>query len=407
MINKILEKRREKLGEQIQDNEIAIIQGAVIPDYQRYFLQDNNFYYFTDLELPDSILLLYKVSGKMVCKIFIERSIPELVVWEGEKVSRTETEKISGIKNVHFLDELNWHLSNVLHGTKKCWMNIKLPNLKSPLKKQHKLMQTIKEKFPAIEFEDIGGLVKVLRGVKDRYELTRMKQAIEHTGNGIRQIMQKAKAGMKEYELEAILVYESMKQGNRHMGFKPIIAAGKNAATLHYVKNNSKINKNDLILLDVGALYKNYNADISRTFPVAGKFTRRQEAVYEEVLQINKTIIKMVKPGISLAQLNDTTIKLITESLFKLKLIKKKEEYRKYYMHGVSHHLGMDTHDPGDRTTLLEPGNVITVEPGIYISEEKIGVRIEDDILVTKTGYENLSISIPKEIPEILEIVNS
>ncbi|MCK4653865.1 MAG: M24 family metallopeptidase, partial [Candidatus Cloacimonetes bacterium] len=200
---------------------------------------------------------------------------------------------------------------------------------------------------------------------------------------------------------EALLIYEARKNGIKHMAFKPIIASGKNAATLHYEKNNSKIGKNDLVLLDVGASYNNYSADISRTFPVSGKFTKRQKAVYEEVLNINKAIIKMIKPGVSLPDLNKRTIELITEALIRLKLIKDKKDYKKYYMHSVCHHLGMDAHDIGKRDSILKAGNIITVEPGIYIPEEKIGVRIEDDILVTKDGYKNLSENIPKEIKEL------
>jgi len=330
-----------------------------------------------------------------------------MVVWEGAKLSREAAAKISGIDNIHYLDELKWHLSNVLQNTQKCFLNIKISSLESPLKKQHELADDIKRKFPSIGIDDISDLMTPLRSIKDKTELECMKNAIEHTKEGILSIMKQAEPGMMEYELEALLNYEVMRKGNRHMGFKPIIASGKNAATLHYVDNNSKIGKNDLILLDVGALHKNYNADISRTFPVAGKFNRRQTQVYNEVLKINKAIIQKVKPGVSLTALNEATVEMITESLFKLKLISKKEEYRKYYMHSVSHHLGMDTHDVGGRDSVLQVGNVITVEPGIYIPEEKIGVRIEDDILVTKDGYENLSASIPKEIDDIIKVMRS
>ncbi len=173
---------------------------------------------------------------------------------------------------------------------------------------------------------------------------------------------------------------------------------------MHYHQNNSKIGKNDLILLDVGAASNGYSADITRTFPVSGKFTKRQKEVYQEVLNINKAIIEMVKPGISFAELNKQTVELITESLFRLKLIKEKSEYFKYYMHSVGHHLGMAAHDVGPHDTPLEEGNVITVEPGIYIPKEKIGVRIEDDILITKTGFKNLSSRIPKEVEELEKI---
>ncbi|MCD6102248.1 MAG: Xaa-Pro dipeptidase, partial [Candidatus Cloacimonetes bacterium] len=240
---------------------------------------------------------------------------------------------------------------------------------------------------------------------------------------GIRSILEHAKPGMMEYELEAYFKFECIKRGEKKLAFSPIVASGKNATILHYEKNNSKIEKNDLVLLDVGAKYQEYNADISRTFPASGKFNKRQKEVYNEVLQIQKKIINSVKPGITIKELQTKTIELITEALFRLKLITKKskvspppspdisgaatddsEEYKKYYMHGVSHHLGLDTHDLSDREEKLQVGNVITVEPGIYIKEEKIGVRIEDDVLVTKNGCEVLSSKIPKEIEEIERI---
>jgi Xaa-Pro aminopeptidase len=240
-----------------------------------------------------------------------------------------------------------------------------------------------------------------LRSVKTKWEIEQMQKAIDITGDGIKNIFKKSKIGMMEYELDAILKYEINRNGLKHIGFKSIIASGKNAATLHYEQNDSKIGKDEMALLDVGAACNGYSADISRTFPVSGKFTKRQKEVYSEVLAINKKIIKMVKPGIGMKELNEKTVELIQKSLIKLKLIKDKKDYRKYYMHSIGHHLGMDTHDLGARDSVLEVGNVITIEPGIYIPEEKIGVRIEDDILVTKTGYKNLSENIPKEINEL------
>ncbi len=401
-----LENRRKKLGEQLKNNDLVIIYAASASNYPRYFLQDNNFLYFTDLEIPDAVIMFYKQHDKTTCKLFIERGIPELVVWEGAKLSMDEAKKKSGIGSVHYLDQMEWHLSNTLMGTKNVYMNIKLHSLNSQLKKQHTLSREIKQSYPYINLYDVTELMRPLRSVKDKIEIEKMKTAINHTKEGILAIMQQAEAGMMEYELEALLQYEVMRRGNRHMGFKSIIAAGKNAATLHYSDNNCRIGKNDLILLDVGGAYKNYSADISRTFPVAGNFNHRQAQVYKEVLNINKAIIEEVKPGVSLTMLNEKTVELITESLFRLKLIEDKKEYRKYYMHSVSHHLGMDTHDLGSRDSVLEKGNVITVEPGIYIAEEKIGIRIEDDILVTEKGYENLSHDIPKEIDDLVKVIN-
>jgi len=237
--------------------------------------------------------------------------------------------------------------------------------------------------------------------LKDEIEISYLSNAIEITGIGLNSIFEKAEVGMYEYELEALLQYEMKRRGLPYFGFAPIIASGVNAATLHYKKNNTQIKENELVLCDVGALYNNYSADITRTFPIAKTFDSRQKAVYSEVLNIQKTIISMVKPGVGMADLNKTTCDMIGEACVRLGLIKEPQDYKKYYMHSVGHHLGMDTHDLGTRDSILEKGMVITIEPGIYIPEENIGVRIEDDILVTEDSYKNLSYMIPKEVEEL------
>jgi Xaa-Pro aminopeptidase len=204
-----------------------------------------------------------------------------------------------------------------------------------------------------------------------------------------------------EYELEALLFYHLQKKSVRNWGFAPIIAAGINAATLHYKTNDCQIKESDVVLLDVGASYMNYSADITRCFPVSGKFSPRQKEVYTEVLAIQKEIISMMKPGVGLTQLNEKTAELMGAALVRLGLITNESDYRRYYMHSIGHHLGMDTHDLGARDSVLAVGNVLTVEPGIYIPEENLGIRIEDDILITAEGYCILSQNIPKEIEEI------
>jgi len=401
MDKKLLTKRREKLAKQIKNDEIIILFAASEKHDTGYFQQENNFLYLTGLEVPDAILMIYKGKKKPFFELFIERNIPEMVVWEGEKLLPKNAKEKSGIEKISFLDEFERKIGMYLLNKKKCFINRIHSGLNSPLNKQQIFIKSVRDRFPYLSFEDFTEIIRPLRMVKDKWEIQQIQKAIDITGKGISEISKKAKSGMVEYELEAILNYEIIRSGMRHLGFKSIIASGENAATLHYVHNNSKIGKNDLILMDVGASCNNYSADISRTFPVSGKFTARQKAVYEEVLKVNKKIIEMIKPGVGLKELNDKTVELIKTALIKLKLIKDKKEYKKYYMHSVSHHLGLDTHDVGKRDSVLKTGNVITVEPGIYIPKEKIGVRIEDDILVTKTGYQNLSENIPKEIEDI------
>ncbi len=400
MNSKLLTDRRKGLTKQLKENELVIIFAASISKYPRNFLQDKNFKYLSGLDVPDAILVISK-QKKPVMEIFIERGIPEMEVWEGKKLTKEKATKVSGIERISFLDEFERKIGFYMASSSKVYTNLGYNNIDKPLNKAQSFISKVKQHFPQITATDITKLMVPLRSVKTKWEIEQMQKAIDVTGNGIINIIKESKIGMMEYELDAILKYEINRGGFKHIGFKSIVAAGKNAATLHYDQNNSKIGKDEMVLLDVGAAYNGYSADISRTFPVSGKFTKRQKEVYSEVLFINKKIIKMVKPGIGMKELNEKTVELIQKSLIKLKLIKDKKDYRKYYMHSVGHHLGMDTHDLGARDSVLKVGNVITVEPGIYIPEEKIGVRIEDDILVTKTGYKNLSENIPKEINEL------
>jgi len=401
MNEKIFAGRRKKLSRQLKDKETVVIFAASMPIYPRNFLQDNNFLYFTGLEIPDAIFVMRKAKDKILTELFIERGIPEREVWEGKKMTKKEATAISGIDKIFFLDEFERNIGNYLAQSFQLYVNIGFNNIGQPLNKQQIFIEKSKRYFPQLKAMDMTKIIVPLRTVKSKWEIKQMQKAIDVTGTAIKDIYRQAKFGMMEYELEAILHYHILKNGLKHLGFISIIASGKNATTLHYSRNNSKIQKNELVLLDVGAAYNNYSADISRTFPVSGKFSRRQKAVYGEVLNVQDEIIEMVKPGIGLTDLNRRTNELISEALLRLKLISDKKDFRKYYMHSVSHHLGMDTHDVGSRDSVLEVGNVITVEPGIYIPEEGIGVRIEDDILVTKDGFEILSKNIPKKIEDL------
>ena len=397
----ILRQRRDKLIEQWNDNEVGIIFAANEPTYPRYFKQDNNFLYFTGLNVPKAVLMLGKIKGNAFSKLFIEREIPEMVVWEGHKLSPKEARETSGIEQIAYVDEFYRAASITLYSTERCYVNMNYTDPDNPLSKGQAFVKGIQPRFPHIQFRDVLPTISPLRAVKDVYEVEQIDKAIDATGAGIEAMMNNAEPGMMEYELEALLHYEVQRRGMPHMGFKSIVASGVNAATLHYGDNNCPIGEDDLILMDVGAGCNNYSADITRTFHVTGNFNQRQKDVYQAVLDVNKAIIEMVKPGLGLADLNRKTIELISEALIRLGLITDKADFRKYYMHSVTHHLGMDTHDIVARDSILEAGNIITVEPGIYIKEEGIGVRIEDDILVTETGYRNLSSHIPKEIADL------
>jgi len=399
----IVSPRREKLFNSLNDQDAVILFAALEAKLQKYN-QDNNFLYLTGLNTPNAIYFGYKGSKANVEYLFIQRSDPEREVWEGKKMSVEEAKEQSGISNVVYLDDFDNLLTNFCPAIIRIFSNIGQQVINAPLSYAMFRLQPVRERYPQIKIHCITEMIAPLRKVKSEWEIMQLQKAIDVTGKGILDILEHAEAGMMEYELEAMLFYRIQKSGLKHWGFAPIIASGINAATLHYEKNECQIGHNDLVLMDVGASYMNYSADISRTFPISGTFSERQREVYAAVLRVQKEIIDMIRPGVGLMDLQTKTRELLTTELIAMKLIEDATELSKYYMHGVSHFLGMDTHDLGGRDAVLEAGNVITVEPGIYIPEERLGVRIEDDVLVTEEGYCVLSQNIPKEISEIEEI---
>ena len=266
----------------------------------------------------------------------------------------------------------------------------------------HTLAATLQSKYPAVAIEDINGDMAAMRAVKDEKELAFMRQAQEHTRIAIEEMLRYAKPGMNERELEGAFDFALMKQGVRDHAFHSIFAGGKRATTLHYGENDQIVNDGEMVLIDLGSAYGNYCADISRTFPVNGKFTDRQKELYNAVLEAQKIVIAAAKPGLTTRQLNQMVIDYYETRLDDLGLRKDGKGVRDYYYHGVSHSLGLDTHDIFSQALAeLKPGVVITVEPGLYIEEEGIGVRIENDILITEDGCIDLSVAIPRTVEEI------
>ncbi len=399
-------RRREKLNGILDNNSMILLFASI--DEHISFVQNKNFFYFTGLEIPEAILCIIKRDGKISASLFIERSIPERIVWDGEKMNKDTAMELSGIAKIFYLDELERVLLGELFDLHTMFIEIQSLQTDQPLTRSLHYAELLRLRYPQIKIESLRNIMGQLRLVKEESEIKEMKRAIEVTGHGLKRVFQEARAGMYEYQLEAMLNYELYDNGLRNWGFKPIIAGGGNAVTLHYSQNNQKISRGSLVLVDVGALCNNYSADITRTFPIGPVFTKRQKEIYQAVLDAQESVINIIEPGLTIKELNNKTVELLTESLLKLKVITKKEDYKKYYMHGVSHFLGMAAHDVnlyfGD--SILEPGNVITVEPGLYIPEERIGVRIEDDVLVTEHGYEVLSRNIPKQVKE-LEAIRS
>lgn len=401
-------KNRCKVLDKIKDNSILILFAGKAPkksaDENYPFTVNRNFYYLTGIEEEKHILVLSKINGISKEYIFIKEVDEVLEKWEGKTIRREEVYPLCGIEEVKYLGAFNNFIEKLLLTNEKI-------NLYLDLEEEnysHKYIREIKDKYHNIRINNCHKIIGNLRLIKTEEEINRIRKAIEITIEGLETLMKNARVGMKEYELEAYFDFVCKKNGVKDFAFKTIAAAGKNATTLHYVSNDSEIKDGDLILFDLGAQYKLYNGDISRTFPVNGKFTERQKEVYEAVLRVNEEIIRQMKPGINFIELNKIAKSLIAKECINLGLIKDEEEVSKYYYHSIGHSLGMDTHDIEleGRNVNFEPGMIYTVEPGIYIEEEGIGIRIEDDILITSSGNEVLTKNMIKSVEDIEKFMN-
>lgn len=403
---------RQKLGEVIPSNSMAIFFAGQAPyksaDETYPFTPNRNFYYLTGIDEEKIIMMIVNINDKISEILFIQESDPVMAKWVGETISEDEAKDVSGIEDIRFLKDFEstvasyfdrFNMQNVYLDLERQEFNI----MKTP---SQNFAKELVERYPYIRIKNIYHNIALLRNIKREEEIELIKKAIDITYDGIKEMWSNAKPGMKEYEVEAYFNYVLKKNGVKDFAFPTIAATGKNATILHYVDNDTTTEDGDLMLLDLGAQYKYYNGDISRTFPINGKFTERQKEVYNIVLEANEAVMKAVKPGVTTSELQDITKKVLADGCKKIGLIKDDSELDKYYFHSVAHPLGLDTHDVGSRNIELKPGMIITDEPGLYIEEEGIGVRIEDDILVTEDGYVNLSAHIIKSVEDIEEFMS-
>ena len=409
MNKNIYKFNRDNLLDKIKDNSIVILfAGKAIQktgDQTYPFTPNRNFYYLTGIKEEDHILVMTKINGVKSSKLYIKDIDLEMEKWVGKSIRKEEAEEIAAVDEVKFKSQFDGDIHGMI--TMKEEINLYLDLERMSANREgtisHRFANEITTKYPQVRINNVYSKIGELRLKKSQEEVDKIKKASEITKSGIEKLMSEARVGMKEYELEAYFDFNCKVKGATGLAFTTIAAAGENATTLHYVDNNCELKENDLILFDLGAEYNCYNADISRTFPVNGKFTERQKEVYNAVLRVNEEIINLIKPGMKYKDVNEKATELIAEECIKLGLIKDKSEVRKYYYHSIGHSLGMDTHDieTPHRDIIFEPGVVFTVEPGIYIAEEGIGIRIEDDILVTEDGVINLSSDIIKTVEEI------
>lgn len=413
MNKEFFKKNREKLMEKIEDNSVIVLFAGNAPkksgDENYPFTPNRNFYYFTGINEEGPILIISKIKGIISERLFIKEIDEERERWVGKSIRSNESEEISGVKYIDYLGSFYDYLNRVFSETEEInlYLDMERDSFQDLQGISESFSEEVKKRYPFVRIKNIFPKIIPLRMVKSKEEIEEMKKAIEITIKGVESLMKNAKVGMKEYQLEAYYEFVCRSSGIKDYAFKTIAASGKNATILHYVDNNSEIKDGDLILFDLGAQHNYYNADITRTFPVNGVFSERQKEVYNAVLRVNERVIKTIKPGLEYKELNKMATEWIAEECIKLGLIKNKEEVSKYYWHSIGHSLGLDTHDISnkDRNTIFKEGMVWTVEPGIYIEEESIGIRIEDDVLITSDGVQVLTKDMIKTVEDIEEFM--
>lgn len=401
---------RKKIADFIDDKSIIVLFAGEAPfkrgDEKYPFSPDRNFYYSTGLNNQNLIYMGYKINGNFSEKLFLERFDPIQAKWVGAVIEKEEAENISGISNFKYIDEFEADFSNIVFSNRieKVYLDLENRQMKR-YTPAFEFSNKILKNYPYISIINCYNQFAEFRRIKEDFEIQQIKKAIDITKNGILSMMKNTKAGMFEYEIEAYFDFAVKFFGANDFAFKSIAASGKNATVLHYSENNCKTKKDDLILFDVGAQFGYYNGDITRTFPVCGKFTEKQKTIYDIVLRGQKKVIENIMPKVPFKKLNEILKEFYFEELKKIGLIDKNAEIEavsEFYYHSVSHMLGLETHDAGRHNEgLLEKGMVITVEPGLYIEKDSIGIRIEDDVLVTENGCEVLSKDIIKEISDI------
>ena len=392
-------KSRERVANLLPNNSMMILfAGKDIKeseDQSYEFCIDRNFYYLTGVNEQNDIFVMIKDDNSLQNIMFINKYDELFAKWNGRKMFSQEVANLSGISDIRYLEDFKDFL-NENKDKYTLYLDIK-PNLFSePSGEALKLLNELDK-----EALDVHDIIARCRMVKQPEEIEEIKKAISVTNKGIKALMENIKPGLYEYQVESYFDQQIKFNGASGIAFKTIAASGENGCVLHYHSNNTKIKDNCLVLFDLGAEYNLYKSDITRTIPANGKFTERQKVIYNIVLNGQKLVFENIKPGITTIELNKILIDYYKVELKKIGLIENDEDVKKYYFHGVSHHLGLDTHDVCIREEKLQPGCVITVEPGLYIAEEGIGIRIEDDALVTEDGVINLSQEIIKEISDI------
>jgi len=401
-------KNRKKIVSEMADGSVLVLFAGAAPkkigDEYYPYSPPRDFYYCAGLESENIMLLIHKTGGGAEETLFLEKPDDERAKWVGYPLLEADAVKISGVRQCKFLDEFENDILKFLYKKEPVlYLDIESRPFGSPAPAEIVFAEKIRKNCPHVIIKNINPIIAEKRAVKTKDEINFIKKAIGITEEAFLAMMMSAAPGMAEYEIESHFDYTLKKHGVRDRAFATIAASGPNAATLHYSANKRKTADGDLILIDAGAQFGCYSADITRTFPVNGKFTDRQKLLYDIVLEGQQKVIDAIKPGAPFKDLNETLIKHYEKALKKIGLINDKDEVKDYYYHKVSHSLGLETHDTGRSvwSDELKKGMVITVEPGLYVAAEGIGIRIEDDAAVTDKGCEILSKGLIKTTDEI------
>jgi Xaa-Pro aminopeptidase len=418
-------QNRKNLVAQLKPNSVVVVNANdIMPtnsDGTMRFKQNSDLFYLTGVDQEETILLLCPnfPDEKYREVLFVKETSELIAIWEGHKLTKEEGKNVSGIKSVMWLSEFNRFFNTVMlmGGTEFVYLNTN-DHYRASIDvetREARFVTWCKEKFPLHNYQRLAPIMHRLRSIKSSSEIDALQKACDITELGFRRVLKFVKPGVKEYEIEAEWAHEFIRHGSRGFAYEPIIASGANSCVLHYIDNDKACKDGDLLLLDVGAEYGNYNADLTRTIPVNGKFSARQRAIYNAVLRVHRFAYTLLKEGVLYYEYHKEIQRFMADQLVELKLISKSDQadeqqrtkaVMKYFMHGTGHQLGLDVHDVGSMYHAMQVGQVWTVEPGIYIPAEGLGVRIENNVVIEKNGVRDLMKNVPIEIEEIESIMN-
>jgi Xaa-Pro aminopeptidase len=421
--NLLFSENRERFIKLLKNNSLAIFQANdEFPrsgDQNFLFKQNPDLFYLSGIDQEQTILLLYPACPNPLYRevLFLRQTNDHIKVWEGYKYTKEQARAASGITSIYWLEDFQNILHSIIHYADHIYLNTNENDryAHTVAYRDIRFIEEMKSKYPLHKYERAAPLMRELRAIKSNIEVELTQVACNITRDAFVRVLKFVKPGVMEYEIEAEIIHEFIRQRGTGHAYSPIIASGNNANILHYNDNNQECRDGELILFDFGAEYANYNADMSRTIPVNGRFTPRQKEVYKAVHHVMNEAKKLIVDGANWNTYHEQVGEIMTEQLINLKLLSTEEvrnqnpaapAYKKYFMHGTSHHLGIDVHDFAGRYTPFAVGNILTCEPGIYIPEEGFGIRLENNILITKEGNIDLMADIPLDAEEIEDIMN-